>query len=207
MKKIITSIVALLLAAPSFAQMNSGGFSISESTLYYGVRIGMNLSTVTGDNTDDLKMKAGLTLGGVLGLRVSDSAPVFLESGLYYTQYGANGDGKEELDVNYLELPVLIKYGFEATDEINVLPYLGPTFGFGVSAKRKYEELGEVESVKGFSDNDLNRFNVGIKIGCGVEWSKLYAELGYHIGISNLADSDSDTMHHGNIFINVGVNF
>ena len=209
MKKVLMSIVAVLFAASSFAQTNSGGFSLSESTVYYGARIGMNVSTITGDGTSDMKSKVGLTLGGVLGLRISDATPLFLESGLYFTQYGANGEGKCYTNINYLEIPVLIKYGFQVTDEISVLPYIGPTVALGITAKSKnYDsKTDSYFTTSGFGDNNLNRANVGIKLGCGAEWNKLYLELGYHFGVTNIADSDNISQHNGNLFINFGVNF
>ena len=94
MKKFLVAIVAVLFAAPSFAQYSSGGFSLSESTVYYGVRMGLNFATVTGDLPSDVKgAKTGFNFGGVLGLRVSQTTPIFLESGLYYTERGCkNGD-------------------------------------------------------------------------------------------------------------------
>ena len=113
MKKFFLSIVAALLAVPTFAQIGSGGFSVSETSVYYGVRLGMNISTITGKYID-ADSKVGMTLGGVLGLRVSETTPVFLESGLYYS-----GRGAKDLNLNYLELPILIKYGIQATDNID----------------------------------------------------------------------------------------
>jgi hypothetical protein len=201
------TVVAVLFATPSFAQYNSGGFSLDESTVYYGARIGMNLSTITGNETSDMKMKAGLTLGGVIGLRISDDTPIFMESGLYYTQYGANGDGKNEVNLNYFEIPVLIKYGFMATDDIALLPYIGPTFGLGVGGRMKIDTGNDVESESSFGSDKFNRANVGIKIGCGAEWNKLYLEVGYHFGVTNIYDSDKITRHNGNLFANFGVNF
>ena len=52
MKKFFLSIVAALLAVPTFAQIGSGGFSVSETSVYYGVRLGMNISTITGKYID-----------------------------------------------------------------------------------------------------------------------------------------------------------
>ena len=203
------SIVAVLFAANSFAQYNSGGFSLSESTVYYGVRFGLNLSTLTGDGTDDASMKAGMNLGGVVGLRVSDSAPLFLESGLYFTMSGANGKGKDVVNLNYFEIPILMKYGIQATDDIAVLPYLGPTLRMGIGGKTKEDNgAGGVSSVGSFSsDGAYNRPDVGIKIGCGVEYNKLYGELGYQFGITNILDSDNNAQHNGALFINIGMNF
>ena len=208
MKKFFAAIVAVLFAAPSFAQYSSGGFSLSESSLYYGFRLGLNVSSITGDGTDDLNSKAGLNLGGVVGLRVSDATPIFLESGLYFTMCGAKGEGKNEVNLNYLELPVLIKYGVQVTDDIAVLPYIGPTFRFGVGGKLKFDEgTGNVTSQSAFGSNKYLRPDVGIKIGCGAEYNKLYLELGYQFGVTNIYDSDNISQHNGAFFANFGVNF
>ena len=49
MKKFLFTIVAVLMAAPSFAQFSSGGFSLDEEHLYWGVRFGINFSSISGD--------------------------------------------------------------------------------------------------------------------------------------------------------------
>ena len=197
MKKFLMAIVAVLFAAPSFAQYSSGGFSLSESTVYYGVRMGLNVANISGDYTD-MGSKAGFNFGAVLGLRVSQTTPIFLESGVYYTERGAK-EGSAKVGLTYLEVPLLIKYGIQATDEIAVLPYVGPAFGFGVAGKMK---PGNASSYDVF-----NRPDVGFKIGCGAEYNMLYLELGYQIGMANILDSDNDTAHGNAFIVNYGVNF
>jgi len=204
MKKFLVAIVAVLFAAPSFAQYSSGGFSLSESTVYYGARVGLNVGWISGDYDKSLGAKAGMNIGGVLGLRVSDATPVFLESGLYFAMQGAK-DGKNEVNLNYLEIPLLIKYGVQVTDEIALLPYLGPTFGLGIAGKTKYPGEGSVGSFS--SDGDFNRPDVGIKFGCGAEYNKLYLETGLKFGVTNILDDDNDAAHNGAWYLNFGVNF
>ena len=204
MKKFLVAIVAVLFAAPSFAQYSSGGFSLSESTVYYGARVGLNVGWISGDYDKSLGAKAGMNIGGVLGLRVSDATPVFLESGLYFAMQGAK-DGKDEINLNYLEIPLLIKYGVQVTDEIALLPYLGPTFGLGIAGKTKYPGEGSVGSFS--SDGDFNRPDVGIKFGCGAEYNKLYLETGLKFGVTNILDDDNDAAHNGAWYLNFGVNF
>src|SRR3712207_418155 len=93
MKKLFLAIVAMIMAAPSFAQYSSGGFTFNEESVYYGARIGLTVAGIGGDR--DLGSKAGMTLGGVVGVRCSNSVPVFVESGLYYTERGGKkGDRK-----------------------------------------------------------------------------------------------------------------
>lgn len=201
MKKFLVAIMAVLFAAPSFAQYSSGGFSLSESSLYYGLRMGMNISTITGEY-QDADSKVGMTLGGVIGARVSDTTPIFLESGLYFS-----GRGGKNLGLNYLEIPVLVKYGVQLTDDIAILPYIGPYFSYGISGKYKINTGGTV--VKDSSYDLMKHPDMGFKIGCGGEYNKLYLELGYQFGVLNIAkDNPADlSAHTGNFYINVGVNF
>ncbi|MBO4811403.1 MAG: porin family protein [Prevotella sp.] len=208
MKKFLVAIMAVLFSAPSFAQYSSGGFNLSESSVYYGIRLGINFATLTGD-APDLGTKTGLNFGGTVGLRLSDTAPVFLESGLYYTGCGASKD-KNSISLNYLELPILIKYGVQLNDDIAILPFIGPTFRYGLfGGKWKTSGAGKVDS---FGDGKFKRADMGIKLGCGAEYNKLYAELGYQFGITNIADwqvanGDDASAHNGAFFFNVGVNF
>ena len=202
MKKLFVALVACMFAAPSFAQFSSGGFSLDEEHMYWGVRLGLNFSGIGGDIEAD-KGRTGMTLGGVVGLRVSDSAPVFLESGLYYTGRGGKNLKYNNLPLadkghlNYIEVPALIKYGISTENNIAILPFIGPTFSMGISGSYKY----------------LKHPEMGIKIGCGVEWNNLYAEMAYQIGVTNIADGDKisgakDLSSHGHaLAINIGVNF
>jgi hypothetical protein len=50
---------------------------------------------------------------------------------------------------------------------------------------------------------------MGFKIGCGAEYNMLYAELGYQLGVANIAKEnplDQDAKGHA-FYFNVGVNF
>ena len=199
MKKFLVSIVAALMAAPAFAQYSSGGFELDKESMYYGVRFGGTLASVNGDVS--VGSKVGMTLAGVIGLRLSSSSPVFLESGLYYTQRGAKEDNVT-ITSNNLEIPLVIKYGFKATDEIALLPFFGPYFAYAVSSE--YEYKGETAPKDSFRPN---RNNMGFKLGCGAEYNKLYLEVGYQFGVTNFVDSDDITAHNNALFLNVGVNF
>jgi hypothetical protein len=223
MKKFFTAIVALMLAAPSFAQYSSGGFELDKQNLYYGVRLGMTVASLGGDDLKEVSSgsKVGMTLGAVVGLRVSESTPLFLESGLYYTERGAK-------DVGYtnLEIPLLIKYGFKATDDIAVLPFVGPYFsraGWGkAKIKGDYSGTNKTTKVGTFAEEKwtgLSRLNMGFKIGCAAEYNKLYVEIGYQIGITdisknggteiikNLYKGEDHTVRSNAFFANFGVNF
>lgn len=200
MKKLLVSLVAVLMAVPTFAQFSSGGFDLSKENLYYGVRFGGTSASVSGDVS--VGSKIGMTLAGIIGLRLSQSTPVFLESGLYYTQRGAK-EGDIDITSNNLEIPIVVKYGFQVSDNIALLPFIGPYFAYAVSSDYDYKING-VEYEGAFRPN---RNNMGFKFGCGAEYNKLYLELGYQFGVTNFADKDGVTAHNNALFLNFGVNF
>ena len=204
MKKLILSMAMMVCSISSFAQFSSGGFHLDEEHVYYGVRFGLTASHISGDGS--LKCadsKVGMTLGGVIGLRLTSNAPVFLESGLYYTERGGK-KGDLKVGLNYLEIPVLVKYGIRAADKFTVIPFVGPYFSMAISGREK--EPG-VTSFSSFTDDHYRHPDMGFKLGCGVEYDNLYLELGYQIGVADISDDDRQVCH-GNAFIaNFGVNF
>lgn len=218
MKKFIVALIALVLSAPSFAQLSSGGFTLDKSNLYYGFRIGLNTSNLTGDNVYIGGVKSGFNLGAVVGLHLSETSPVMLESGLYYSERGAK-DGKERVNYQNLEIPLLVKYGIAVDDKISFLPFFGPVFARACWGQTKQWEEGEdkLRIVGTFDEENaktggLNRANLGIKLGCGVEYTNVYAEAGYFFGVSDICkDGDrllkDGTIHSNAFFVNIGVNF
>ncbi len=208
MKKFLVSMLVLLTSVSSFAQFSSGGFNLDEESIYWGVRFGITGASLSGDV--DMGMKTGMTLSGVVGLRASDSTPVFLESGLYYTERGGK-DGKRRVGYNNLEIPIIVKYGIKATDDIALLPFIGPYFSYAFSGKTKIEKKdGTIGSVGTFDEEEwtgLKRANMGFKLGCGAEYNKLYLEVGYQLGITNLSKKDALSARSNALFVNFGLNF
>lgn len=200
MKKLFISILMMAFSVPSFCQFSSGGFSLNEESLYWGARFGITGASLNGDL--DLGMKAGMTLAGVVGLRLSESTPVFLESGLYYTERGGK---KDDVRVGYnnLDIPFLIKYGIQGTDEIAILPFVGPYFSYAFSGKWK---VGD-NSGSTFRGDGLKHMNMGFKFGVGAEYNNLYLELGYQLGVTNVSRVDKISAHSNALFANFGVNF
>lgn len=204
MKKIFVTMCALMISAASFAQMSSGGFKMSSASTYWGIRLGFVSANISGDNYD-LGSRVGMTLGAVAGIKCSPSLPIFLESGLYYSSKGAKN---KDINVrsDYLEIPVLMKYGIATgVQDLSVLPYIGPTFNFGIAGQTKTP--GGKHDTFGSEDNRLKRFDVGIKLGCGVEYQMVYAELGYHWGVTNISNIDEASAHNRAFYMNIGINF
>ena len=217
MKKILLAVMAVLFTAPTFAQLTSRGFSIDDSKLYYGIRIGLTNANISGDDQPITKPKVGFTIGAVAGLHLSEDGPVMLESGLYYTERGAK-KGKQRVNYQNMEIPLLIKYGVSLNEKASILPFFGPTFSYAFWGETKqYSPSSEtLETVGTFDEKasitgGLNRANLGIKLGAGIEYSNIYAEAGYHNGVTNICKgghyNPEGSAHSNAFFVNVGVNF
>ena len=102
-----------------------------------------------------------------------------------------------------------MKYGIGIADEFAILPYVGPNFAVGVGGQTKEIHPGETAiKYDSFGSDKFNRFDVGIKLGCGFEWNMVYAEVGYNWGITNISDfrDDSETFNRA-FYMNIGINF
>ena len=96
-----------------------------------------------------------------------------------------------------------MKYSLDLIDDLYIQPFLGGYMALGVGGKMKY--YGEQRSTSSY--DAVDRFDGGLRIGCGLEYDMLYAEAGFDFGIANIGDSDFDGVHTRSFFINVGVNF
>ena len=217
MKRLLFAIVSILMAMPMHAQYDSygrtqapvGGFA-DEHNLYYGLRLGMALSTVNSDdsNLDGGSALTGINIGAVAGFQLSASAPVYFETGLHYTEKGGKGyvnNAKYTYNLNYIEIPLIIKYWYAIDENFSVQPFAGGYIAFGVGGKVK--NYSDRDTYSSFSESYFKRFDGGLKIGCGAEFQIIYAELGYDLGLANVCHSDFDTSRTGCFYINCGVNF
>lgn len=233
MKKIIIAALALVMSLPTLAQGYGYGSRYSKTTLihsyghesndiYYGLRLGLGLTNVNSDDRqlDGGSIQAGLNLGAVIGFQLSPDYPVYLESGLMYMEKGGKGtnylssstgtstlyDSKKfTYSLNYLELPILVKYIYNIDDELSVQPFAGGYLALGIGGKMKnYQDR---ESVSSFSSNYFKRFDGGLRIGCGIQYQVLYGELAYEYGLANIARDEFMSAHNGAFMVNVGVNF
>ena len=146
MKKLFILILTAAMAVPSFAQFGKSHSRFNHDNVesYYGVRLGLSISSMSSDMADfDTDSRTGWTFGGVYGLQLANSLPVWLETGLYYTEKGGEHKvydttiEKVTYRMSYLEVPVVVKYGFDIIDDLYIDPFLGGYFALGIGGKTK----------------------------------------------------------------------
>lgn len=209
----LAAVFCLVAAMPAKAQVWTNSWS-GENTglpnMYFGLRIGLAASHVNSDDQylDGGKFQAGLILGGVFGVQLSYSTPIFLETGLQYVEKGGKGDvtGKKfTYDLHYLEFPIVAKYKVEVAPDVTIDPFFGGYLATGVGGKIK--NFGDREVQNSFSHNAFKHFDGGLRLGVGVQFDLFYLEAGYDIGLHNICHDYFDSSKNGNFFLSGGVNF
>ncbi|MBT8259478.1 MAG: PorT family protein [Bacteroidia bacterium] len=196
MKKSILILVALLF-----------GFTVYAQDIGYGLKAGLNLATITGDETDDLSSRFAFHAGGVVNFGISDKFSVQPEV-LYSAQgfdfegsdFGFDGmDGTFKMD--YINIPVLAQY--EVADGFSL--EAGPQIGFMVSAKAEVESV-EVDVDEFFKSTDFSGVvGANYALANGLNFDARYA-----FGLSDIWDipeADDVSNKNGVFMFSIGYLF
>ncbi|MHA7057179.1 porin family protein [Aquimarina sp. M1] len=157
----------------------------------YGIRIGANVSAINSDDiTGDLdQSRIGLVVGFLADFRLTDKLRLQPEF-----QYSGQGNKDKDLRIDYLQVPVLLKYNI--TDLFNI--QLGPQAGI---------KIWEWEDNQG-GNTDFGTFDFAGVIGVGANITdNFFVDLRYAFGLSNVFDDGAGLNIDGtnrNIQLSVG---
>ncbi len=178
----------------------------------FGLRAGMNVSTMVGDDAD-FNSRVGFHVGMIVDVPLCKDN-FYFQPGLYFTLKGCKAEGvnenkngsvawKTKRDMYYLEVPLLFsgRYTFGIAQlQVNFGPYIG----FGVMNKYKYEDdsgRSETHNLHGWSDRN---FDVGLSMGAGVLLKHhYYIGFQYDLGLKETFESGKTR----NCMIGIGYNF
>ena len=197
MKKLLTIVALIVLGATtSFAQL--------------GLRAGVNFDNISKKEDVDLEKKTGFHIGAVYNIDLIGSFSI--EPGLYFNQKGFKLN-EDDANMNYLEVPVNVKFKLLDLSVLGLDAHLGPFAALGLGGKWK----SDIGDIKMFDDDEdgmgCKRFDFGLQMGIGaVLVNKIYAGVNYDmsltkinadlgLGKDNLKESDHVWM------ISVGLNF
>lgn len=178
----------ILTSCLSFITMSMFAFT----PLRFGVQIGVNSNKTDKDNISN----GGYSLG--VFTEIPTIGQLYLCPGLNFTQktstlsyknigFGGYYVGKDELKINYLEIPILFKYKFLADKEISIFTSAGTTFSFGLNGTKGDNYKDVFKDLKNGSDIYASKFDLGLNANIGIEiFNKAQVSLGYNIGTSEV---------------------
>jgi long-subunit fatty acid transport protein len=202
MKKVLLIVVVTLL----------GLGNVSAQEVKLGAKLGLNLSSLRSDM--DFDSKIGFNLGVFAEINLSDKL-IFQPELLYSTQGASleesfdSNSFKATNSVDYLNIPLMLKYG--VTDKLFL--EFGPQLGFLLSAKSKFEETFDGESIS--EEEDIKEFFKSIDFGLNFGASFDVAEnimIGarYNLGLTNIIDeedSGDDKVQNAVFSLSLGYRF
>lgn len=196
--------------------------SINAQEVKFGIKAGMNLSTLGSDLKNDFKefdmsqkTRIGFHIGAFVDVEIIEN--FYIQPGLFYSSKGvkAKESGYEEtLNLNYLEIPILASYRIAISDKVKWHINAGPYLAYGLGGKIKtkddsnwdddddwdyysarsedYDDDGVNNKVFDKNGGDLKRFDFGLSLGTGVEFNAFYVGLKYDLGLVNIAGNSWD---------------
>ena len=187
MKKILFTLLgSVLLAGSAVAQ--------DWAKSNYGVRLGLNISNAAVENlSTDAKM--GFRVGGFYEHKVMANAPLYVETGLNFSQQGFKRDSFKA-NLWYMEIPVLVNYKFALNEAFTVAPFAGLYYGIGIGGKSSYAYvddytgLYESDKTSSFGDGGFSRSDLGFRLGVTADWNKYQLSIGYSRGLLDVAPND-----------------
>ena len=163
----------------------------------FGIKAGVNLASLTNNNTESKKNLVGFAAGLMADFSFSDLISLhpevlFSQKGVKYTSGGGyTGGNTAQIRINYIDVPLLLRVKadglfFEA----------GPQVGF--LANRKYEIDNTTIST---STDGTRKVDVGYIAGVGYQLPQgLEVGVRYNGGISDLSDPSVGTKTRNSVF-------
>jgi hypothetical protein len=173
MKKAIFILILSTLLISSL-QSNAQG-------LKYGVKLGLNSSSIYGDEISRAEMKVGYYLGAFLQKKITETL-VFQPEIQFSAQgcglEGMNGLNSAKFNLYYLSLPLIGKYYI--SDKFNL--QFGPRIGLNIGANISYEgESASTDTIEGVE--------LGLDFGFGYNIKpNIELEARYHAGLMQTAE-------------------
>ena len=204
--------VYFLVIAALFIGVNAS----AQNEVNLGVKAGVNLSNFGGDGVEDADSKVGFSIGATLDYGLTES--LFLLTGLDFTTKGAKGkfdddDDDFEISINpmYLQIPVHAGYKLNMANDAKLVISAGPYVAYGLGGKVKSDFDGVSVSTDFFGDEDkgaiAKRFDFGVGLGVGYEFSKFKIGVGYDFGLANVSNDKDYKVRTQNGYLTFGYKF
>ena len=170
-------------------------------------QIGVGVGYTQKNFSDVFKNEGGLFVGANYNIELVNGLAV--APGIDFAMVSYKKDDLNYQKENYLAIPVMFNYAINLVDGFKLVPYLGPTFSYGISGKAKGGvswggitlSSDEYDVYETF--DDYNRLDIMIGGGVALDvMDMVRVRIGYNLGLLN-RNNDSD----GTAIKTSGVNF
>lgn len=172
-------------------------------TYFNGIRLG-------GTAEYDLKNDFSLLTGVLYNFVYSDKLQKYPSStSVKYVSYG-----------HFLDIPLHVTYTYPFSKTLKAFGYVGPNINIGlfqnmnITSTLTYNPSSpyyvQPRSISVYGSDpvyQLNRVNLQIGLGGGIQWKKYQLKAGYDFGINNLNKLDTGNMNQNGWHVTIGYSF
>jgi len=177
-KKLVAVVILLVAATSAYAQ------SVDYPSFHMGIRAGLTVNSSSFSDTNLSGASKSFPYGGLAADFKIASIPLYLETGVYYMNKGYKFEYENytlKEDDHFIHMPLLASYHIYINDNMAIQPFAGFAGGYLTKAKE---------------------FEGAVRIGCGFNFGRLYANVGYDIGVIKHNRRSNNTF-----FATIGFNF
>lgn len=195
---------------------------VSSQETRFGVKAGLNYSSIVGDLTDGIKFR--LSGHGGVFLEIKFSEKFALQPELLYSSQGfrfssdlfaiggndPTTDGnrfRTNVQLNYLTVPLLAKFGLSERYSVD----FGPQFGFLINQVTKIKNLDEPDDSPSNGRSTISgnfQSDYGIAVGLGIRMNEQFSvSPRFYLGLRNRLSGTEGNLQNYNVAIQVSVNY
>ncbi|MDR3653878.1 MAG: outer membrane beta-barrel protein [Paludibacter sp.] len=193
----------------------------------YRLELGVNNPQRYGNVTGLINYFDGIKLGGTAEYKLKNNFSL-LTGALYNFVYSNNFQGNpNSVGVTYtttghfLDIPLRLTYTYPLNKNLKIFGFAGPNLNIGlfqnmkITSTQTYDSSNpfyvQPRSVDLYNGSDpvyqLNRLNLQIGLGGGVQWKKYQLKAGYDFGLNNLNKLSSGNLNQKGWYISVAYQF
>lgn len=196
-------------------------------TATLGIKAGVNFSSLSVSTGGSSSSTTGFNVGAIADFNVAKDLSI--QPGVFFTTKGGSAESnttsgsytthsKEDLTLNYLEVPVNVLYHIPVSAG-KIFVGGGPYIALGLSGKDKYSASatsgsssssasGDIDVTFGSSSGDVKNPDFGINFMGGIKLqNNLLFSIGYGLGLANLSNMSGTTTQNRSFNLSVGYFF
>ncbi len=180
-KLILLAGMILMLGVAASAQQTTVGVTGK------GLKLGFDIADISTDYAelnDFLDSRTGFSAGAFLTYKLNRQFAVQPE--ILYVTKGAAKDlffFNAHLNLDYLEIPVLLKFDFTPDGNMRPNLFVGPALG--VLLASKFHIINETYDIKDYTKS----MDVSLVFGGGIDYRRVTFDLRYTLGLSGIVDA------------------
>jgi hypothetical protein len=140
----------------------------------FGVLAGVNIAKASGGDAEGSDSRTGFVGGLSADFHLGNHFGLEID-GLYSQEGASISELDATLKLDYIRVPVLLRYNFPTHTSVRPFVTVGPSLGFKVSCKGSLS--GESADCDEFLAEDVKSFDIGGSIGAGVAFKVGKEEL------------------------------